>query len=119
MKRGELVLVSPDFAEAFERFEQRVDIRRFKSYRELAYAFSHWASRRWVDSYRQNNALRDEARKRGFFDARLPRYFEGQYSRQTRQSWRRETVTVKGKSQVRYRDIKTGRFIKKAQIDQN
>jgi hypothetical protein len=27
--------------------------------------------------------------------------------------YRRETVTVKGKPQVRYRDLKTGRFIKK------
>ena len=28
-------------------------------------------------------------------------------------TWRHEVVTVKGKSQVRYRDLKTGRFIKK------
>jgi hypothetical protein len=27
--------------------------------------------------------------------------------------YRRETVSVRGKSQVRYRDLKTGRFIKK------
>ena len=108
-------MVSPEFPEAFQRFESVVDIRRFRSYRELTYAFSHWAGRRWVDSYKQNDALRDEARKRGFFDARLPRYFERQSVRQTKQSWRRETVTVKGKSQVRYRDLKTGRFIKKPQ----
>jgi hypothetical protein len=106
-------MVSPDFIEAFERFEQRVDISRFDSYRQLLYAFGWWAGRRWVDSYRQNDALRDEARKRGFFDARLPRYFERQYARRVRQSWRRETVTVKGTSQVRYRDLETGRFIKK------
>jgi len=101
------------FPEAFERFERVVDISRFDSYRELAYAFSHWAGRRWVDSYDQNLALREEARKRGFFDARLPRYFERQSARETRQSWRHETVIVRGKSQDRYRDIKTGRFIKK------
>jgi hypothetical protein len=101
------------FPEAFERFERVVDIGRFDSYRELACAFSHWAGRRWVDSYDQNLALREEARKRGFFDARLPRYFEKPYARQKRQSWRHETVIVRGKSQVRYRDLRTGRFIKK------
>jgi hypothetical protein len=32
---------------------------------------------------------------------------------ETNQSWRHENVTVKGKSQDRYRDLSTGRFIKK------
>jgi hypothetical protein len=67
----------PDkFPEAFERFERDVAIDRFESYNQLAYAFGHWAGKRWFDSYNQNFALRKEARKRGFFDARLPRYFE-------------------------------------------
>ena len=101
------------FPEAFQRFERVVDIRYFNSYRELAYAFSHWAGMRWVDSYAQNLALREEARRRGFFDARLPRYFGRPYAKQIRISWKRETVTVRGKSQVRYRDSSTGRFIKK------
>ena len=83
------------------------------AFRIIAFVLSHWASIRWVDSYQQNLALREEARKRGFFDARLPRYFERPSARQTRQSWRHETVIVRGKSQERYRDIKTGRFIKK------
>ena len=30
------------FPEAFKRFERVVDISRFDSYRELAYAFSYW-----------------------------------------------------------------------------
>jgi len=105
-------MVSPDFMEAFERFERVVDIRSFRSYRELLYGFAYWAGRRWIDSYKQNEALKDEARKRGFFDARLPRYFERQPVRQTRQTWRHETVTIKGKSQVRHRDLRIGRFIK-------
>jgi hypothetical protein len=105
----------PDkFPEAFERFERDVDIDCFRSFRELAHAFSHWAGRRWVDSYTQNFALRIEARKRGFFDAQLPRYFERPSVRQTRQSWRHETVTVRGKSQDRYRDLRTGHFIKRS-----
>ena len=100
------------FPEAFHRFEKFVDLRSFRSARELKYAFTHWANRRWIDSYAQNKALTIEAKKRGFEDTKLPRY-----SRRSRisvkQTWRHETVTVRGKPQGRYRDIKTGRFIKK------
>jgi len=39
------------FPEAFDRFERVVDLRSFRSGRELKYAFSHWAGRRWIDSY--------------------------------------------------------------------
>jgi hypothetical protein len=100
------------FPEAFHRFEKAVDLRSFRSGRELKYAFTHWAGRRWVDSYKQNLALNIEAKKRGFEDTKLPRYYKKSqiYPKQT---WKLETVTVRGKSQVRYRDIKTGRFIKK------
>ena len=100
------------FPEAFHRFEKVVDLRSFRSGRELKYAFTHWAGRRWVDSYKQNIAFRREAEKRGFVDTRLERYSKHpQFI--VIQTWKLETVTVRGKSQVRYRDIKTGRFIKK------
>jgi hypothetical protein len=100
------------FPEAFERFEQVVDVRGFRSYRQLAYAFTHWAGRRWIDSYAQNVALRREAEKRGFKVARIPKYFrKPQVS--ARRTWRYETVTVRGKPQVRHRDLKTGRFVKR------
>ena len=100
------------FPEAFHRFEKAVDLRSLRSGRELKYAFTHWASRRWIDSYAQNMALKIEAKKRGFEDTKLPRYSKRpQIS--VKQTWRHETVTVRGKSQVRYRDLKTGRFIKK------
>lgn len=106
--------MTPDrFPEAFRRFERDVDIDSFRSYRELAFAFSLWAGRGWVDSHNQNFALAIEAMKRGFYDAMLPKYFEKPSARQIRQTWRHETVTVRGKPQVRYRDLKTGRFIKK------
>ena len=100
------------FPEAFHRFEKAVDLRSFRSARELKYAFTHWANRRWVDSYAQNKALQIEAEKRGFIDRRLPRYFPRPQAI-TKQPWRYETVTVRGKPQVRFRDLKTGRFIKK------
>jgi hypothetical protein len=103
------------FPEAFERFEQVVDIYSFESYRELAYSFIHWASGRWVDSCLQNLALKREVEKRGFRvrDAKTPIYFENQHRAFATRTWRHETVTVRGKPQGRYRDLGTGRFIKK------
>ena len=101
------------FPEAFRRFEQVVDVSRLESYRQLAYAFSYWAGGRWVDSYLQNFALKREAEKRGFRDARTPIYFGKQHQAFATRTWRHETVTVRGKSQYRYRDLSTGRFIKK------
>jgi len=100
------------FPEAFERFEQVVDVDRFESYRELAYAFSHWAGKRWIDSYKQNLALKRESEKRGFRDTRISKYLR-RVQVSAERTWRRETVTVRGKPQVRHRDLKTGRFIKK------
>jgi hypothetical protein len=100
------------FPEAFARFERVVDMRSFRSYRELAYAFSHWAGRRWVNSHAQDVALRKEAEKRGFKDTRIPMIFRRPQVYEER-TWRRETVTVRGKPQVRHRDLRNGRFIKK------
>ena len=103
------------FPEAFQRFEKVVDLRSFRSPRELTYAFIHWAGRRWINSRLQNRALKIELEKRGFTEY-LPRYTRPRYTRPhfyTKQTWKREIVRVKGKPQVRYRDAKTGRFIKK------
>jgi hypothetical protein len=50
--------------------------------------------------------------KRGFRDTRMPKYFRRPQVSAER-TWRRETVTVGGKPQVRHRDLITGRFIKK------
>jgi hypothetical protein len=100
------------FPEAFHRFERVVDLRSFRSGRDLKYAFSHWAGRRWVNSYYQNKALNREIEKRVLGTPRPKRYSKRPqfYSKQT---WKQETVNVRGKAQIRYRDIKTGRFIKK------
>ena len=104
------------FPEAFHRFEKVVDLRNFRSGRQLKYAFTHWAGKRWIDSYLQNKALEIEAEKRGIIPRRLPRYFPRYFERShvsTKRTWRHETVTVRGKPQPRYRDLRTGRFIKK------
>lgn len=71
------------FPEAFKRFEYTVDIDNFDSYRELAYAFSYWAGKRWIDSYKQNLALKKQGKRLGFEDAELPRYFKPSQKWQT------------------------------------
>lgn len=103
---------SEKFQEAFERFEKVVDIKSFPNYRALVYGFERWGGKRWIPTNRQLSALAYEAQKRGFEDTKLPRYY-GRPQVSARQTWRRETVTVRGKPQVRHRDLRTGRFIKK------
>jgi hypothetical protein len=100
------------FPEAFRRFEEVVDVRRIQSFRQLRLAFAYWAGWKWHDTYMQNRALAVEAHRLGipvFVERRPVSRFHGR----TAVTWRHEVVTVKGKSQVRYRDLKTGRFIKK------
>jgi hypothetical protein len=97
----------PDsFPEAFKRFEDSVpfDINKFKSYRELAYSFMHWAGERWVGSYRQQLALKREGERLGFEDARvLSAFFEKQPERVTRLTKRQKLAISrrKWKRQVR------------------
>ncbi len=59
-----------------------------------------------------NLALKREAGKRDFRDARMPMYF-GKPQVHVERAWKRETVIVRNRTQVRYRDTKTGRFIRK------
>lgn len=110
------------FPEAFERFEEDVDIRSLRSYSELTTAFRWWAGEKWKGTTKQWRALNVEAERLGF---EVPRFIreelresgrsgyvvsEGRYRAVT---WRHEVVKVKGNPQNRYRDLKTGRFIKK------
>jgi hypothetical protein len=105
----------PDrFPEAFRRFEEDVDVIRFESFRQLELAFGRWAGQKWIPTYRQMDAfLRYEAGRIGAlregFRRRNTTYFP--YSPNV--SWRHETVNVRGRIQHRYRDSRTGRFIKK------
>lgn len=88
-------------------------VDRFDNYQQLAYAFSHWAGKRWRDTYKQNLALKREAHRIGL-EGEIPAYYRRQNpSHFQKTTWKHETVMVKGKSQERYRDIKSGRFIRK------
>jgi hypothetical protein len=102
------------FPEAFERFESDVDIGQFESYHQLTLAFRHWAGERWVGSSSQWDALNAEAENVGFESPDFIREeLEGNRRYSRRYSWRRDTVNFRGKARSVYRDIKTGRFIKK------
>ena len=101
------------FPEAFERFESDVDVDRFDSYRELIYAFQWWAGEKWIGSHKQWKALNAEAENLGFETPDFLRE-ELEDNRECLQSsWRREILNLRGKARSVYRDIKTGRFIKK------
>ena len=85
---------SEKFQEAFERFEKVVDIDRIPDYKTLVYAFEKWAAKGYRLTDNQLSALEFEVSTRGIF------------------AWRCESITVRGKTHVIYRDTKTGRFIK-------
>lgn len=103
----------PDkFPEAFRRFERTVDVDRIETFRQLKLAFGSWAGQKWLNTYRQNEALKVEAKKLG-----VPVVVEWRPSVAPRGvahvpervvvTWRHETVIVKGSFQQRYRDLKT------------
>src|SRR3990172_9718019 len=114
------------FPEAFNRFEEKVDTSNLESASELISEFAHFAGYRYTGTQKQLDAIKIESKKRGFdFDWSIPiwikkrdygRYYERGYGGRVyeeRKTWRYETVSVKGKTQNRYRDLKSGRFIKK------
>jgi hypothetical protein len=87
------------FPEAFERFEEVVDVDSIASFGELREEFAWWAGEKWFNTSRQLHALSTEAERLGL----LPRSV----------LWRYESVRVRGRVLYRYRDIRTGRFIKR------
>lgn len=110
------------FPEAFERFESDVDIEMLDSYMELLYAFQFWAGENWQGTPKQWTAFNVEAERLGFRVPRVVReeiresWSSGSYVSEVRQkavTWRHEVVKVRGTSQNRYRDVRTGRFIRK------
>jgi hypothetical protein len=113
------MVYSEAFQEAFDRMERATNSRECKSLKQLRLVAKSYFGSKWYPTDRQFYALKDEAKRRGYFErfkekrAGYPHYAQRQSFSYTRQTWRQETVTVRGKSQVRYRDLKTGRFMKK------
>ena len=110
------------FPEAFARFESEVDVDSFDSFHELIVAFRWWAGKRWKGTRMQRRALNAEVKRLASSYPRLGLSKTGERrgsdfyaSKKQRKAiyWRREFVTVKGRPQNRYRDLNTGRFIRK------
>lgn len=103
------------FPEAFRRFERVVRTDNIRSFSQLKMMFSSWAGERWINSLAQNEALKTQSERLGL-DEIPTRWIpvERDYNlRGKLPTWRLETVKIKGRSQPRYRDLRTGRFIKK------
>ncbi|TRZ53778.1 MAG: hypothetical protein D4S01_00655 [Dehalococcoidia bacterium] len=113
------MVYSEAFQEAFDRMERATNSRDCKTLDELRLVAESYFAGKWYPTNRQLEALKDEARRRGYFQRLEGKkdviywYARRQHQISSRQTWRRETVTVRGKPQVRHRDLKTGRFIKK------
>jgi hypothetical protein len=108
------------FPEAFDRFEEEVDISDTTSFDELLIQFAIWAGQKWKESPRQLQALKIEARQRGIMtpSARYPsRTYSRTYSHLHRtysqRTYSRQVITRRGRLQYVYRDLRTGRFTRK------
>jgi len=113
------MVYSEAFQEAFERMERETNSRECESFKQLRLVAKSYFGSKWYPTNRQLYALKDEAKRRGYFErfterrVNRPWYTRRQSHSYVKPTWRHETVTVRGKSQVRYRDLRTGRFIKK------
>jgi hypothetical protein len=113
------------FPEAFRRFESVVNTADIDDFHQLKLEFTFWAGEKWKNSRAQNDALKLEARRLGI-PVPIEReeiFFKGARRRGRREgrsmaeveakTWQFEWIEVRGRPQMRYRDLKTGRFIKK------
>jgi hypothetical protein len=115
------------FPEAFNRYEERVDIDDLQSASELISTFVNWQG--YNPTSKQIDGLRIESIKRRLgIDWSLPKWVKkkdywvyyqsrfkdkGYVQPEKRRVYVKATFNVRGKPQTRYRDSKTGRFIKK------
>ena len=118
------------FPDAFDRFEERVDVDNLQSASELISSFSLFQG--YNATSKQIDGLRNESIKRRLgFDWSLPKwvkkkdywvYYQSRkgyvnvkrvVQAEKRRVYVKATFNVRGKPQTRYRDSKTGRFIKK------
>ena len=98
------------FPEAFRRFERVVNVYRFRSYRELRYAFSHWAGKRWRNTWAQNRALAYEGRRLGFIDVFMPRGFGFTVEVEKRRKAVRKAKRIRRVKKKWVRAVKSGKY---------
>jgi len=95
------------FPEAFRRFERRVDVDRIQSFEQLTLAFRVWAGRQWRGTWKQREALRIEADRLG-----IPAIIE-RFRVEARPSYTSWFRVEHYKGKTVYRNLITGRFIRK------
>jgi hypothetical protein len=83
---------SPKFEKAFKTFEKDVDTKKIKSFNQLFYQFMIWGKGHTPMTPKQTNALKFQAYKRNKWNVEISRTKRG--------------TTI-------YRNVGTGRFIKK------
>ncbi len=81
-------------------------------------AFEQYLGKHWAGSDAQVYAFQDEVEKRSLFEYYRLKQAKEEARRHTPSivryvGWRKESITVRGKNQTRFRDTKTGRFVKK------
>ena len=91
------------FPEAFRRFERVVDTSLITSFDELRMEFASFAGEKWLDTSSQRYALAREARRLG-----IPTRMEFGLTA----TWRHEYIIIRSRRFDRYRDLRTGRFIR-------
>jgi hypothetical protein len=97
------------FPEAFNRFEQVVDVDKIENFRQLELAFGQWSGHKWGPTTRQLNALGVEARRLGI----IPVHERAVAGERETVRVRAEYIKRSGKTVRIYRDVKTGHFVKK------
>lgn len=113
-KRGQVILLGDGmdkFPEAFDRFEEQVDIRKTRTFEQLLLQFKWWAGRDWKGTSKQMQALKIEADQRGIRPERR-RFQEHKWQpyRDYRQYDRsRNYVQRRGRTYIATRDSR-GRF---------
>lgn len=115
------------FPEAFQRFEQNVNTDEIRSFNELRMVFGHWAGSKWKETPRQIQALKIEAARLRIGRMPMkPRYVKPRVYRRKFGRGRegttipplqpmkvkQESINVRGRKQVVFRDVRTGRFMR-------
>ena len=98
------MVYSEAFQEAFDRMERATNSRECETLRELRLVAKSYFGSKWYPTYRQLEALKDEARRRAYFGrprrkrVGTPWHSQRQTHSYAKQTWRHETVTVRGES---------------------
>jgi hypothetical protein len=103
-----------EFPEAFKRFEKDNPTREINSYTQLQFQMMNWAGSRYIASNKQERALKIEAVKRGIpLEGKRTEYREP--TRMEKMGIISTKFTRAGKEQTRYRDLKSGKFVRKTE----